>query len=81
MEIDSQSGLTLEELRVSELLVEAWNTWVYLLGRNAEGIEYVRFRDGIHMAQQVLADRALHRAYPNYWRNNAPREEPVRTEV
>jgi hypothetical protein len=65
-QIDTKSGLTPAEERVMALLVKAWNTF-YGMDDVITQDEMQRFKDAIHQAQQVFADRALHRAYPEYW--------------
>lgn len=66
MSVASESGLTPEEIVVVEHLVAAWNAFVKM-DSVITTEEQQRFRDAIHQAQQVFADRALHRAYPGYW--------------
>lgn len=64
--VSSQSGLTPSEERIMAHLVAAWNAW----NKQDDLItsqEMQQFIDGIHMAQEVLAARALYRAYPEYW--------------
>jgi hypothetical protein len=65
-QIDPKSGLTPAEEKVSALLVKAWNTF-YAMDSVITQDEMQRFKDAIHQAQQVFADRALARAYPAYW--------------
>jgi hypothetical protein len=61
-----ETGLTAEERAVVERLVDAWNAFMKMESAITTE-EQQRFRDAIHLAQQVFADRALHRAYPGYW--------------
>lgn len=64
-EID-ETGLTREERAVVQQLVAAWNAFIAMESVITQE-EQQRFRDAIHQAQQVFANRALHRAYPGYW--------------
>lgn len=64
--INPASGLTSDEQRIVALLVNAWNAF-YALDSAITPEEMQRFREAIHQAEQVFADRALHRAYPDYW--------------
>ena len=67
---DPESGLTLDEREVSDLLVMAWSLWIHNFAAHglATESEKQQFKEGMHMMQAVFADRALGRAYPNYWR-------------
>jgi hypothetical protein len=65
-QIDPESGLTSAEKKVAALLVKTWNTF-YAMDSSITPDEMQRFKDAIHQAQQVFADRALARAYPTYW--------------
>jgi hypothetical protein len=65
--IKPESGMTEDEEAIMDSLVAAWNTWRQLLPDDASGDEIRKFRDGIHLAQQVLSDRVLYRAFPKYW--------------
>lgn len=64
---DLTSGLTPEEQRVMNTLVKAWKQFL-ALDRGITPESQKAFQDGIHQAQQVLAEWALHRAFPEYWK-------------
>lgn len=65
-QVSEQSGLTPSEDQVMGFLVAAWNAWKQQPDATTTQ-EMERFVNGIHTAQEVLAARALHRAYPEYW--------------
>lgn len=65
-EHSTSSGLTPDEQRITDALVDVWNAFMQL-DTALSPDEIQRFREGIHAAQQVFADRALQRAYPEYW--------------
>lgn len=67
MRVSEQSGLTPDEQRVSDALVEAWNRFMVL--KDAIPIDEHRdFQRAIHDAQRVLMNRIVRRLYPEYWR-------------
>lgn len=61
------SGLTAQEIRVSNALVEAWNAFVSSENLDVTTDDYIAFRDGIHKCQYVLAHRIIRHMYPEYW--------------
>lgn len=59
------SGLTPDEEEVMGLLVKAWQLYRSNIVLNQD--EMQRFIHGLREIQQIFADRALYRAYPEYW--------------
>jgi len=60
------SGLTENEQRVMDLLVEAWNAFCKL--PIADDDDIMDFRKAIHDAERIMACRAFAREHPKYWR-------------
>ncbi len=62
---DLISGLTMDELIISEHLVEAWNGFCKLDKQHPN--ENTDFMNGIHQLQNILGMRIVRREYSNYW--------------
>ena len=60
-----RSGLTPEEERVHDSLLEAWSGFVLLPIANDDHVD--DFRRSIHECQRILMLRIAHREYPDYW--------------
>lgn len=64
-EIKRKDGLTDEEGKVADLLIEAWNRYIKLPKQYPTEID--EFADGIHICQNLLAIRIARRCYPKGW--------------
>ena len=60
------TGLTEEERNIVMDLVRAWNQFTALPCLGADDRD--DFRRAIHEAQRIIAQRALARVYPEFWR-------------
>lgn len=65
-DIDPGSGLTAEERRIITFLSSAWNMLIQLPDLPAD--DKADFQRAIHDAERIIAQRALARAYPEFWR-------------
>lgn len=67
--MNPENGLTVDEQEIMGMLILAWNTWCdqFVSQGRVSTVEKDTFRKGMHMMQEVFAQRALHRTYPMYW--------------
>lgn len=65
MMIDVVSGMTPEEQKISDHIVEAWNGFVKLKQTHPDDLN--DFKDAAHTMQRILGTRILRRDYPDFW--------------
>lgn len=67
--MNRENGLTTDEECVMDLILAVWDAWngrfVQPGATSAE--EESQFREGMHLMQEIFAQRALSRTYPKYW--------------
>jgi hypothetical protein len=63
-----KSGLTPQEEKVMDMLVNAWNEFSKIEATHPT--EKQEFCDSLHRLQDLLAARIVRRDYPGYWRGN-----------
>jgi len=66
IDIDPGSGLTAAERRIVTFLSSAWNMFIQLPDMPPD--DRADFQRAIHEAERIIAQRALARAYPEFWR-------------
>jgi hypothetical protein len=66
-DVITYGGMIEPEQTVMDYLVAAWRAFTSLNGEADDDDVHV-FRRAIHQAQSILARRALHRIFPEYWR-------------
>lgn len=62
---DPDSGLNEQELLIMDMLVRAWALFV-ALNPSKDDLDDARFH--IHAIQNIIAQRAIARWHPKYWR-------------
>lgn len=65
MEINPTTGLTDEEQRVYDSLVETWNAYSFLPVQHSA--EQQEFSQAINRCQELIAIRIARRTYPDGW--------------
>lgn len=65
IEINEESGLTVDEAKIVDNLASCFNKSMLL---NLSKKERELFAQSINDAMSVFSERALKRAYPNFWR-------------
>jgi len=63
--IKRKDGLTDEEGKIMDLLIEAWDRYIKLPEQHPTEID--EFGQGIHICQNLLAIRIARRCYPKGW--------------
>ena len=59
------SGLTDQEIKVMDKILEGYNEWLRL--EMTHPAEMQDFINAVHTVQQLLAMRVIRRDYPKYW--------------
>lgn len=65
MTVDPESGMTLSEKKIADLLSSAWNVWVEEC--EPEDIETHAMMMYINAIHNILTSRIAAREYPEYW--------------